>query len=357
MIITITGLPGNGKTLFALNWVKAKAEKEGRQVFYSGITDLNTAVLPWTECEPTKWFELPPGSIIVIDECQRVFRPRMHGSAVPDFVAQLETHRHLGVDLVLITQHPMLIDSNVRRLVGLHFHVVRKFGLQAATVHEWGAIKETCDKNREDSSRHDFVYPKAAYTWYKSAEVHTHKARIPARVWWLGAVVLGLAGAVYTGYSFWSKRLSGQHADEMAQTMGVTPASTAPRVVTRTAAASSSGPMTTEAYLRAHAPRIPGLPHTAPVYDETTKPQEAPYPAACIASYSRCHCYTTQATRLHMPEDLCRTIARDGFFMAWRKPEPAAQPASQAVGGPAKATPGAELAPPPGSLVTSYTPD
>jgi zona occludens toxin len=41
-VITLeTGVPGSGKTLHTLSWVKAKADKEGREVFYSGIADLN----------------------------------------------------------------------------------------------------------------------------------------------------------------------------------------------------------------------------------------------------------------------------------------------------------------------------
>src|SRR5205809_7156589 len=100
MITLITGLPGNGKTLYALTWLKALAEKDGRTVFYSGITD---CMIPgWVEHEPEKWPELPANSVILIDEVQRVMRPRMHGSAVPAHIAQLETHRHKGVDLVLI---------------------------------------------------------------------------------------------------------------------------------------------------------------------------------------------------------------------------------------------------------------
>ncbi len=92
--------------------------------------------------------ELPAGSIVLIDEVQRLMRPRIHGSKVPAFIAELETHRHRGIDLVLITQHPMLLDSNVRRLTGQHFHVIRKFGTQMANVYEWGQVKENADKNR-----------------------------------------------------------------------------------------------------------------------------------------------------------------------------------------------------------------
>ena len=194
MIELITGLPGNGKSLYAITRTKERGEKEGRPVYYSGITDC--MVPGWIECDPQKWFELPKGSIIIIDEVQRVMRPRQHGTTVPDFVAKLETHRHLGVDLVLITQHPMLLDSNVRRLVGRHLHIIRKFGSHQAVAHEWSSVKEGCDKNREGSIQHHWQFPKEAFNLYKSAELHTQKRRIPFKVWLLLAlsfIVGGLA--------------------------------------------------------------------------------------------------------------------------------------------------------------------
>lgn len=324
MLVLVTGLPGNGKTLFALNWVKAKAEKEGRPVYYSGISDLR---LPWIEFEFKEWPKLPANAIIVVDEAQRELRPRMHGTAVPEHVAQLETHRHKGVDIVLITQHPMLIDANARRLVGLHFHLVRKFGTQASTVHEWASVKEHCDKSRDDSTRHDFIFPKASYGWYKSAEVHTHKARIPARVWWLVAVPVLLVGCAYAAFSWFSKKL------EPAKPTAL-PTATLARVDARSsggAAAAAGAPVLTVAqYLEAHTPRVPGLAYTAPVFDSVTVPVVAPYPAACgiVVRYvdgepaPDCRCYSQQATRLEVPDTLCRSIVERGFFVSWRQDGP-----------------------------------
>lgn len=325
MIVTITGLPGNGKTLYALNWVKDKAEKENRPVYYSGIKDL---ALPWTEIDPEKWHECPPNAIVVIDECQRVFRPRMHGSKVPEYVERLETHRHQGIDIVLITQHPMLIDSNVRRLSGLHFHVVRKFGMQAATVHEWGSVKENCDKVRTDSVRHEFKYPKASYSWYKSAEVHTHKARIPMRLWIALALPVVFGVLVWYVYTRWSGRTHGEPPPPLGVPAGVVELSRpAPMVAGRQDAPA----MTPAQYVEHHQPRVPGLEFTAPVYDEVTKPTEAPYPAACVQTPTRCQCYTQQATRLNMPDEMCRQIAQGGFFVAWRPQHQPQQPSAQPV--------------------------
>ena len=72
-----------------------------------------------------------------------------------------------------------------------------------------------------------------------------------------------------------------------------------------------------ETWVEEQKPRIAGLPHTAPIYDKVTQPDGAPYPAACVASATRCVCYTDQATRIDTPESLCRAIVKSGYYMAW----------------------------------------
>jgi zona occludens toxin len=326
MITLITGLPGNGKTLYALTWLKDRAVKENRQVYFHGIKDCQ--VPGWIELEdPKTWHTLPPGAIIVIDEVQTVMRPRMHGTTVPEFVAKLETHRHQGFDLVLITQNPMLLDSNARRLVGQHFHVVRKFGTKMATVHEWNGVKENCDKNREDSIRHDFRYPVASFALYKSAELHTHKRRIPFKVWVFLALPFILVALAWAG---WSKVTNKPAVDSAAARPGAMNLAAPGGVGSPAAAARPGQTMTTGDYLAAQVPRVAGLAYTAPAYDEITKPVEAPYPAACVEMRGECKCYTQQGTRLDVGLQLCRSIVRDGFFMAWKPPStiaPVVQPA------------------------------
>lgn len=317
MITVITGVPGSGKTLYALTWLSAKAEKEARQVYYSGIADLK---LPWIEHDPTKWEELPPGSIIVIDECQRVFRPRANGSTVPSYIAAMETHRHRGVDIVLITQHPMLVDQNIRRLCGLHFHVVRVWGTQSATVHEWASIKENCDKSRSDSTKHVFKYPKDVFALYKSAELHTHKARIPGRVYVLAAVplLLGLLG--YRLYASIKARTS----DPVSVTGDVVPSRSFE--VDHSRPPSTQAVMTPAQYAEQFRPRISGLAYTAPAYDQVTRPVRAPYPAACVQTKALCQCYTQQGTKLETDKALCEAIVAGGFFMAWDERSQADKP-------------------------------
>ena len=311
MINLITGLPGNGKTLYALSYVKEWAEKDNRPVFYAGIKDL---MLPWTEIDPTKWFECPANSIIVIDECQTVFRPRSIGKEPPDYVAKLETHRHQGLDIVLITQHPLLADSAIRRLVGKHVHVVRTFGTERATLHEWASVRENCDKpaGRADSIKHQWKYPKEAYSFYKSAEVHTVKRNIPMRVYLFALVpILLLAAVVYMKY-FTDKQVHKDAANSDQLTQGFQPTSIASNQKGKVSYKDAIEDA--KQFVFDETPRVQGLPQTAPRYDELTKAVEVPVPAGCVQSSKGCKCYTQQATSMDVDEKICLDIVKHGFF-------------------------------------------
>lgn len=313
MIELITGLPGNGKTLYTIAYVKDWSDRDNRPVYYSGIKDLN---LPWTEIDPEKWYDCPTNSIIVIDECQRVFRPRSMGKEPPEHVSRLETHRHQGVDIVLITQHPMLADSAIRRLVGKHKHVVRTFGTQRATIHEWASVKDNCDKSsgRADSIKHLWKYPKEVFDWYKSAEAHTVKRNIPAKIWILASVpfILIALGLVLKNYITKSQ-------NKVAIEQASSPDKAAPgQMKTNEIGKAQSYKNALEdvkQYAYVNTERVEGLPHTAPKYDELTQPTVAPIPAGCVQSASTgCRCFTQQATPIKMPEKMCMDIVKNGWF-------------------------------------------
>lgn len=307
MITLTTGQPGAGKSLWTISQIKALAEKEKRPVYYSGIQILKPEVLPWAEIKPEDWHKQEQGAIIVIDEAQRLFRPRGNGTQVPEYEAALETHRHKGHDLFIITQHPMLVSTNVRRLVGRHWHVQRTFGMQRATVHEFPELKVEPDKSREGSIRHDWTYPPDVFTWYKSAEVHTHKRRIPIRVYALGVIPLILAGLGYWTYETLTQPdqlLTGNAASQIAE-QAASVAPPGPR---------AAAPQTTKEYLESYQPRVEQMPWTAPRYDQVLQVKNAPVVMGCMASASKCLCYTRQGTRIDMGESNCRQIASEGYF-------------------------------------------
>ena len=317
MIELITGLPGNGKTLYTISQIKAQAERENRQVFYHGIPELT---LNWEKLEdPTKWAEVPPRSIVVIDEAQKTFRNRSLGSQPPKFVTDLETHRHLGIDIVMITQHPSLIDPAVRRLAGRHRHLVRIWGTEASTVHKWDSVKDNCDKSRGDSDKTKWGFDRSVYSLYKSAEVHTVKRSIPQRV----KVLLGLSLVFVFLVAYMVYYLKSKTA---------APPASAPAVAASSGAGSIAPGQTGDPsqpldpvedlrrFVHREQPRVAGLPHTAPKYDQITEPVRAPVPAACIQKGSAtsgnvdCKCFTQQATPMAVEFNMCMEFARNGYF-------------------------------------------
>lgn len=307
MITLMTGVPGSGKTLYILNYVKAKSEKENRPVYYSGIPELTLPWLPLDDVE--KWYECPANAIIVIDECQRVFRPRATGKEVPECVSRFETHRHQGIDVVLMTQHPMLIDNNIRRIAGQHFHSIRKMGLEASQIYEWGECKGLNKADFTQAVKHLFKFPKESYAWYKSAEVHTHGKRIPMRVWFLLASPLLLGALIYAAYRFTRPAAVAPGAKDLP-----------PGAM---AQSNQKKPMTPLEYVDQYKPRVGGLAYTAPIYDEVTKPVRAPIPEGAIATKKECRAYTDQGTRIDVPDILCRQIAARGYYREFdNKPLP-----------------------------------
>lgn len=326
MIILITGLPGNGKTLYTIWHVKELAEKEGRPVYYSGIPEL--AIPSWTEIDEEqarKWYELPAGAIIVIDEAQRIFRPRAGRGDPPAHVAQLETHRHNGHDLYLVTQHPALIDQNVRRLSGLHRHIQRRFGMQSATIHEWGEVHMDCERRRDDSSKTSWKYPKNVFSLYKSAQVHTHKIHLPKQVYY---IFIGIALVLSIGVYFWSVYFSDKPKPEQSVSASQVPVQSQSQAqLVPQFGGNEKKPMTKDEYIASLTPRIPDFPHTAPRYDQITQPIDAPYPVGCYTIGNKCKCVSQQGTPIKTSLETCQNIVQNGYFKDWLPPAQSQPPA------------------------------
>lgn len=206
MIRLITGLPGSGKTLLAVELIKQNSSSEDIRPVFSNISGLAHDKLRTFELEnPDTWYDLPPHSIIIIDECQRWFRPRPNGSTVPKFISELETHRHYGHDIILITQHPRLVDIHVRKLVEQHQHVVRPFGMNYRKLHEWQSCNEdpAPSTTEKDALVKKIAFDKKLYDCYKSATVHVVKKRIPYKKLAVAIACLLAAPALFA-YSVYS---------------------------------------------------------------------------------------------------------------------------------------------------------
>lgn len=304
-----TGLPGSGKTLKTLVDVKALSESTKRPVYYHGINDLQ---LSWQPLEnPKLWHELPEGSIIVIDECQDIYP--VHETKLPSefHVLQLAKHRHKGYDIFLISQHPMNIHAFIRRLIDKHQHIIRAFGMQTANVHEWNRVIDYPEKTKKDSSTKIFQYPKDAFKYYKSAEVHTIQRKLPRRIYWLALIPILLLAL---GYYAWTKLNPDKIKSQVMNTNtgGITNSSPQQQNNQNT-----QKPELT--YIQSHTPEVPDFPHTAPIYKKVVQAEYAPYPAACVIMRNKCKCYTQQATSLKTSDSVCRQIVENGFFVEWQQ--------------------------------------
>lgn len=343
MITLLTGLPGNGKTLFALWYIKAKSEREGRPVYYHNIKDLT---LPWTLHDPEKWMDLPPNSIMVIDEAQQVFPKKPNGAMLPAHYNELATHRHKGIDIYLITQHPSLIDNFARQLVGQHFHTIRKFGLNRSTVYEWSAANPSpaSPASMKSAITLKWAYPKEVFTYYKSAEVHTVKRSIPPKLILAVVFLIVVAYFAYTRLGRVGEKPDAAPPPQAAASAGPnSPAGTA--APGQTASPEFDPVADARHWVQQQTPRVAGLPQTAPKYDQLTVPVRVPVPAACIQIGNhksekgiRCKCYTQQGTPMDVEFNMCISIAQNGHFQDFD-----ADPRQQAVAQAEKQARGVEV--------------
>lgn len=319
MLILLTGQPGNGKTLHALGLVESmRGEPTNRQppeppraTFYSGIAELT---LPWVELDkPENWHECPAGSLVVIDECQRVFPPRKQGAAVPVHVQQFETHRHRGFDVVLITQHPQLLDIAVRKLVGRHIHVTRKFGRDTVTLSQW----ERCVDPHDRSVQSQALVTKAAlvkerFGWYRSAEVHTVKKDFPKKkLAVLAACALGIPGLLW--FAIESVTSKGDEAAEVAAADN-SDAAFRPGASMRARGSGASGAWSLDTITA----RVEGIPASAPMYDGAIEIEDAPMISGCavlqLGHLKNCECYDQQGNVIELEKRQCLLYYDRGSF-------------------------------------------
>lgn len=315
MIYLTTGSNGAGKTLNVLKWVREQQVKESRPVYYNGRFDM-VADFGWIKFDFKDWQTLPDGAILMIDECQNDMPVRGNASPVPDAIRMLAEHRRRGFDFYLITQHPQNIDLFVRRLIGppgWHRHLKRSFGVNMVSCLEWGAVNGNCEKAGagKDAKITMIPFPKEVFAWYNSAMLHTGKKSIPRQVYFLAAAAVLIPALFYAVFQRLApKPLAVVAASKVA---AVGPAGAGGRV-------DAVKVLTAAEYAETFAPRVSGFPGSAPRYDSINQAVVVPKPAACIVGKRpgqkvvSCLCYSQQATRLQVPDLMCREIAASGWF-------------------------------------------
>ena len=333
MITLITGTPGAGKTLYTISklllglvgtTVKQEVDGETREYPRTIYTNIRGLMIDHEFIDGSNtgglrnWHEwAKPGAIIVFDEIQKVWTPRANGSAVPPDIQALETHRHMGVDFILITQGLMLTERNLAMLCNRHLHVRRVGNMPFAIVYEWDHASRTL-MYAKSVSKSPWRYDKKVFKLYKSSDLHTKQKRsIPGLVWFVLAGIVAMVIMGPTVMQRMNARMNPTQAAEQAkkdQPSGTTPA---------TGSAVASGPVQ-EKFIDdriAWVPRISSRPESAPAYDELRKVAVMPVVAGAICNSKGCRCVTQQGTSAGLSDAECRTWLDNPPFDAYSAPK------------------------------------
>jgi hypothetical protein len=342
-LIIRTGLPGNGKTLNTIKEVDEQAFAQSRPVFYHNVSGLKPEKLraQWFQFDdPLLWHELPNDSIIVIDEAQGDLENQRFGvrdprKPVPLHVSKIETLRHKGHELNLITQDPRFLDVHARRLCNNHVHYWRAFGSSQIVRFTMPRVKDDVEKisGFKDCEKTIVKLDKRFFDVYDSAQASHHfKFKVPKALYILGLCLLLLG---YIAYSLKDRFLP--------ETPTEAPAAAAPSsgILPDFMTGSKDQPFTKAQYLANQKPRVADIPSSAPIYDDLTKPVAFPK-TFCVMTYDEtliernryrmnvsvsegkvagCQCYTQQNTRVKTSFDFCADVVANGLFDP-SKPDP-----------------------------------
>lgn len=346
MITLITGTPGAGKTLYAISKllrdlvgsVVKSTDDKGNEIETPRriCTNIPRLLLDHELIGPdaggglADWQDwCKPGDVIVYDEVQRSWPPRPNGSKVPDFISALETHRHKGVDFIILTQHPMLLDRNVLALVGRHLHVRRFGGIGAALVYEW----DHCSRSllySKSLRKSPFRYDKSVFKLYLSSELHTKpKTSIPTLAYVVLAALLAAAYFIPTVV----ERIASKNQKPPSAAAGsggaVSPdgspsGGASPKPTTSGAPSPAPSGYDSTAFI----PRVSYVPHSAPAYDDLRRVVNMPNIIGGACFKGVCRCVTQQGTDSGLSSDACKTWMDKPPFDPYtvRVPQPVAAP-------------------------------
>lgn len=327
MISLFSGTPGAGKTCYIVAYLLKLQDKDNLPPLYQhGIKGLKiphvylfcespqcrtcTELRELTPVEDRLYAkdwdtDVPSGSLIVLDEVQLIFRARGSSTKPPPGVVAMETHRHQGIDMLLASQSPKLIDSNVREFVSRHVHL--KSTILWRKSYEWPECNLDV-KRTNNAVVGKYSLPKRAFDQYVSAELHTKQARkIPWQIY------LIIPGVIYFIYLI-SKIYTDTFADDPVVTSSLG---------SSTQQLASSNTTNTD-YLPTKfdfEPTISLVLESAPAYQSLVQVQDFPRIAACMSKPKRCTCYTQQNTVYPTTYETCMDFIGKRTFDPY-KPKP-----------------------------------
>lgn len=343
MIYLVTGTPGTGKTAMVVDMILNNVDglfkmtiEDGtvvdRPLYFCHIDGLDAKKFKAHELSEEEIQSapldqiMPQGGVLIVDEADYTYPVRPPSQAVPPYIKTLKELRHHGFTLILMVQHPTMIDRYIRQLVGKHIHLERK--AIGTKRYEFFRCEESLNAAAFTSVvGSQYRPPKEAFKYYKSASQHIKFKKKLHPVFIM--IPIGIVFMFYLGVPLFSKwfglsdnqsqkqKSEQQHAKiEEQDVLNVVQPPTLPQQ-SKFQEAAASVPDFSEAYYR---PRVEGMPETAPIYDGIRSVNRMESVAACIKGRKGCDCYTDFGTKVSIKPETCRDWAENGLpFNPYRR--------------------------------------
>lgn len=215
MLYIVNGIPGSGKTylmmhIFTTTYYKKSDDNEwiikenpDNNLPYTIITNIDGLKLPhlnldevikksgknildfFTDTYQKKVAEKHPNLVYVIDECQRYFDHKINNRT--DVLYFFEWHRHLGLDIYLISQTYKRINRNIQ---GLEY---KRYQATSRLMSIFGEFTYSIYSGKEQADKKIVRKNKELFTLYKSRERNEQKkSKNPLIKYFWIALILGI---------------------------------------------------------------------------------------------------------------------------------------------------------------------
>jgi hypothetical protein len=216
MIELLEGVPGAGKSYHAVAEYLLPWVRKGRRIyvyvdgFYlDRLAKFEVIPLEELEKQVTLWHSgaevldgltrVEPGSAVFIDECQTIFRAQQKVNG--EILRWLETHRHYGIDVLLICQDYRQVTSGVTRVVEMttKFRRLDRFGFK----NRYQAFVRGNPEELEVIRGFTGTYDPKVYAYYGSYAGSTKEVRQVRSILRSPTILVGAAGlCVALGWFF-----------------------------------------------------------------------------------------------------------------------------------------------------------
>ena len=345
----ITGKPGSYKSAYLMS-VALDEMKKGRLVYFCNFRGLQAEKYQLNVLYHfNEWASVPDGSLVIIDEVQEFTRDvptNAKTEELPDWLTLLEKHRHRGIDIFVVTQHPMFIHTHIRRLLEKHIHMQRVQGMPWSNKREWQQVcsdPENIDNATIKKGCTTTIYRpnKKVFDYYESTVVDTHKFKVPRKLLTsLGMVGAALAFVFWIGAPVFSKYFNLTGDKEVVQQIADNPNAPNPnfsaenQLLVNISKCIDQLNLTEEQCREMYDPQIMQARHEQLEQDtrnnmddvvvdyspsDPFKPINVQYEVTAKPVFSGCtkfngkyYAYTQQGTRLDVDPSVCQRVIDDG---------------------------------------------